>query len=308
MFSRTKRLFGVLGALMMVTVSAPLNVTAQPTPEALCSRIVSAWNAAHATRDFAALDTLYADDLLFYGSAYRKAASLKEKRTFFGKNPSFEQSVSAVVAENGPTSDVITCRFEKVVSLKGQSKTYPSYLVVRGEKIVTEGDDITDKNLAKRKQKSAVPPQDAISGDFNGDGALDYAWVESPPIDDDGVDCVGECVCVIRFSDTQIPSTRLAQCIGGRPDNLGDLNGRRGDEIGLSPRWFTSCWSAYHVWTLLDGAWVEAVKPISTHCDQFERGIRPIEADDTPGRVVVRSSKMNDDGIEIVTRSVPIRR
>ncbi|WP_201982862.1 hypothetical protein [Hymenobacter rubidus] len=32
----------------------------------------------------------------------------------------------------------------------------------------------------------------------------------------------------------------MRNCIGGQPDNLGDLNDNGGDEVGLRPDWFAS--------------------------------------------------------------------
>ena len=65
------------------------------------------------------------------------------------------------------------------------------------------------------------------------------------------MDCIGDCVCYIKFSDPTIPAiTTNGYCISGIPDNLGDLNKDGKDEIGLVPDWFTSCWRCYYVWTL----------------------------------------------------------
>ena len=173
-------------------------------------------------------------------------------------------------------------------------------------KIVVENDKITDRNLAKRK--GIKIPEDAVKGDFNGDGILDYAWLVAPKIDNDGMDCVGNCISYIKFSDPTIPMIKVNDCIGGIPDNLGDLNKDGTDEIGLLPWWFTSCWGSYYVWTLKNNKWRYAVEPFSTHCNQWDEGVTPIEIDlSKNGFVLIRYSELTDEDIVTKTKSVPLK-
>ena len=85
-----------------------------------------------------------------------------------------------------------------------------------------------------------------------------------------------------------------------------DLNKNGGDEIGLLPGWFQSCWHNYNVWTLLNGKWVYAVKPFLTFCDQWDAGIKPIEIDyNKEGFVIIRYSEHSD--VKITTKSKSVR-
>ena len=72
----------------------------------------------------------------------------------------------------------------KVVTYNGKTNSYPSYLVLRrGEealKICVEGDKITDRTLSQ-KYRSDIP-NDYITGDFDGDGQLEKAWVVRPSV------------------------------------------------------------------------------------------------------------------------------
>ncbi len=149
-------------------------------------------------------------------------------------------------------------------------------------------------------------PSDAISGDFNGDGELDYMWLQEPELTASNEDCVGECVSYIKFSDLSIPEIEVTNSIGGTPSNLGDLNSDGTDEIGLLPAWFSSCWREYFVWTFKNESWEYAVNPFNTHCNQWDEGIRPIEIDPSrSGNVIIRYSEQDED-FEIVTRSMSI--
>jgi hypothetical protein len=165
--------------------------------------------------------------------------------------------------------------------------------------------DTKPKNLAKGNETKV--PKDAVKGDFNGDGVPDYAWLV-PPKDSECSDCSGNCTSYIKFSDNTIPSIKIENCIDGAPTNLRDLNKNKTDEIGLLPGWCTSCWSAYYVYTLKNNKWIFAVDPFSTHCNQWEEGVKPIEIDlKKNGHVLIRYSALTEEDIVTKTKSVPIR-
>ena len=150
-------------------------------------------------------------------------------------------------------------------------------------------------------------PKDAVKGDFDGDGRAEYVWLAAPEVTDE-MECKGECTSYLRFSKATLPAIAQANCIGGQPGNLGDLNGNGGDEIGLLPEWFTSCWAEYYVYTYRAGKWEQLVKPFSTHCNQWEADVKPIEKDPThPGHVLVRYTDFNDTTFAVLTKSVPVR-
>jgi serine/threonine protein kinase len=169
------------------------------------------------------------------------------------------------------------------------------------ENSISEDQNIIDEDLPRISH-----PENAVKGDFNGDGKTDYMWLEKPRLTSDGNDCVEQCISYIRFDDTSIPSIEVIESIGGELANHGDLNNNGTDEIGLLPNWFTSCWRDYHVWTFKNGAWVNAVEPFPTHCNQWDNGIEPIEIDlRKSGNVIIRYSELNSD-FDIVTKSKSI--
>lgn len=166
----------------------------------------------------------------------------------------------------------------------------------------------TDKNL-KESNRETLSTTDSVCGDFNGDGKIEFMWLEIPKLSEDEMNCVGKCESTIVFSDKSIPSIKVDNCIFGSPVNEGDLNGNGTDEIGLLPGWFTSCWHTYLVWTYKNGRWVYAVDPISTHCNQWEKGADAIEKDNKrEGYVIIRYSEITDADFVILSKSVKVRK
>jgi hypothetical protein len=156
------------------------------------------------------------------------------------------------------------------------------------------------------KKSTSQKPIISVKGDFNGDGKIDSMWLIPPKITTIEQDCKGDCNSFIKFSDQNIPSIKVENCIGGMPTNLGDLNQNGTDEIGLLPEWFSSYWSAYYVWTYINGKWVQAVPPFTTHTNQWDAGVKPIEVDkNKPGYVIIRYSEFS--GEEIVTKSKSLK-
>jgi len=268
--------------------------------------LVEAWSQAHSLDNINQFNQLFDNTVLFYGSELSRNECLFKKRSLLDKHHDFKQIIVSDIEVKKYESEQYLCFFIKRVTIGVKTTDYPSYLMFRKYendwKIVVESDEVTDRNLAKRI------PKNAIKGDFNGDEILEYAWLVPPKINYEDMDCVGECNSYIKFSDPKIPAIKIENCIGGSPNNLGDLNKDGADEIGLLPGWFTSCWRPYYVWTLKNSQWIYAVEPIITHCDQWDEGVIPIEIDlNKNGFVLIRFSESTDDGLVTKAKSVPIK-
>jgi len=272
--------------------------------------LVQDWNKAHSSKDVSVFSNLFNNTVLFYGTQMDKNSCIENKLSLFKENPDLYQQIYGDIQIVNINNTEVKCSFVKRVTVKQATIDYPSYLIFRkvdeNWKIVTEGDLVTDKNLSKSQSVKTNIPNDAIKGDFNGDGILDYMWLVKPKMDDDGNSCIGDCISYIKFSDQNIPSIKVEDCIHGTPSNEGDLNKNGGDEIGLLPGWFQSCWRGYLVWTFVNGKWVNAVETFSTHCNQWEEGVKPIEIDlNREGYVIIRYSEHT--GNDIITKSKSVR-
>ncbi len=117
--------------------------------------VLSLWDNANNIKNTQILQSLYGNNVLYYGSASTRDKCIKDKSRFFKRNPNFKQK-SYLLGISVKSNDSYKIIFNKKVSLPGkETKTYPSYLVVRmvsGQmKIIEESDYVTDWNLRKRK-------------------------------------------------------------------------------------------------------------------------------------------------------------
>lgn len=155
-------------------------------------------------------------------------------------------------------------------------------------------------------------PDDALKGDFDGDGKPEFAWITSnmkeQKTEEDFGQCNGvDCQCVIRFSNPKIKGIVVSQCIGADLlQNEGDLNGDGRDEISLVPSWWTSCWQACHVYTFqTSGRWRELIKPFSVYCSHLEDNpdvVRKV----APKTIEIYESIMGED-ITVKKRKIKLK-
>lgn len=100
----------------------------------------------------------------------------------------------------------------------------------------------------------AFVQSDSISGDFNGDGKQEYAWV-TDETDWENFD-TNNCVTV-HFSTPKIPPLCEKRFLFGYITNLNDLNGDRTDELLLRVQGESGAWHVVYLYTLQKGKWVK---------------------------------------------------
>jgi hypothetical protein len=294
----------VPSAASPTSAAPPTSASSGPAaPPTIPPREVTAlWNAAHRVQDASGFEQLYADSVLYYGVQRPRDACVESKRRFLAKHPDFRQTLIGEVQVTKSSESSARATFIKEVTTAGKTKRYPSYLELthsaHGWRISVEGDEITDAALNR------------VAGDWDGDGKLDTLRLVPPKLrdtgspEDDFGECEGPCNCTVVFPNHD-PLT-IENCIGGTPTNEGDLDGRPGDEFGLLPSWWTSCWHGYHVFGVRGRTWQRVVDPLSTHCAQWDDGVDAIEKDSAHTQhVIVRETSMED--FRVITRSVRVR-
>lgn len=128
--------------------------------------------------------------------------------------------------------------------------------------------------------------QSKVYGDFDGDGKKEYAYLVYPKtyINKDG-DFVYKgmpkpAYTYIKFSKKSIPLIKIKDCLGGKLQNLGDLNGDKRDDIGLWYDWLSSDWHPYGAWMLRGNTWCMVAKPLEIHgmmWDKKGNNFKPIQ-------------------------------
>jgi hypothetical protein len=274
----------------------PIEPTNEPTvltPD----KLVFVWNEANNNRDTVTLKTLYDTSIHYYQRKFTINECINRKIEYFAKYPDFTQSIEGNIFVDTLPNGFVKISFTKTIFANNEEQQVPAYLIlVRSKgvwKIRVESDLKTDKILSS----GAQIPANAVEGDFNGDGIMDYMWLET-------IDKSEE--CKIRFSGP-IPPIIISACLGGSPVNEKDLDGDGADEVGILPVGESSCWKGYFVYTFKDNQWTEALEPIDTHCIQWEKNIPPVVRDTIrKGYVSINYSELTDNGIEIKTKTVKL--
>ncbi len=125
---------------------------------------------------------------------------------------------------------------------------------------------VAHSDLETPRTEVANDSTPVIKGDFDGDGKTETATLAGNGFPIDSADCLTQCQCIVRFSDSRLPDLTVPRCYVGHLENEGDLNADGADEIGVLPDWFSECKQDYSVFTLRDGVWEMAFHTVQTHC------------------------------------------
>jgi hypothetical protein len=112
--------------------------------------LTARWNNCLVKKDLQTLATLYADLVSVYGISVSKSQVISSKKEFFKLHPDFSQSIQGTMAVSLVADQKYKVSFPKHSSFNGKSIDVQGYLIfikISGNwKIVTESDDVTDKN------------------------------------------------------------------------------------------------------------------------------------------------------------------
>ena len=124
--------------------------------------LVGQWDKAHNSQDNDIFLELYAPQVHYYGQYWDSRKCVEDKMRLFRRYSVFRQYSVNLHGEE-LADGRIKVSFEKHVHYDGKDEVFPSYLVVEkqeqqlsfnGWRIVVESDEITDRNLERRKKSS----------------------------------------------------------------------------------------------------------------------------------------------------------
>lgn len=119
------------------------------------TRIVRQWDEAHNKKNYALFDALYMDYVGYYGREMEKQQCVADKKRLFQTYPDFSQQSKRLRLER-KEEGLVKVQFEKHVHYAGQSRVFPSYLLLNqtmdGWKIEIESDEVTDAHLKEGRR------------------------------------------------------------------------------------------------------------------------------------------------------------
>ena len=128
--------------------------TSQDEVTKLLTEKIKLWDNGHLSNQENTLRSLYANKVLYYGQNCDIEKIIKIVQDLIMKDGGFVQD-SHDLKFTKLSENIIRCNFTKSVKLKNKLRDYPSYLFfskIDGDWYITEeSDDITDRNLQKRR-------------------------------------------------------------------------------------------------------------------------------------------------------------
>jgi hypothetical protein len=165
--------------------------------------VIERWNRAHNDHDLAALASLYAPTVSFYGNVLSGADCTSKKRLAFAQTPDYTQSLRDVKLEPADAGRTFV-RLVKTSTANGKSKDYPGIVMLDASgKITEESDDLADDWCIDKTGPPAVHPvlNDRVVAPFR-ISALDaivrarsskHFGHFSKPVGDIDVECAKRC-------------------------------------------------------------------------------------------------------------------
>jgi hypothetical protein len=144
-------------------------------------------------------------------------------------------------------------------------------------------------------------PNNAVKGDYDGDGESEFAWIINAEINGDF--CKDVCKCTVTFSKKSIPNFKV-DCVTGYIINEGDLNDNGKDDLSVTSHGFNSTWAGVYVYTNKKDNWSYLVEPFSFWAESRIKDF--IRKDVTQKGHVIITEYDGAEG-EVVSKSVAVK-
>ena len=259
------------------------------SPEAVLTIAVEKWNEGINLRDQKTLEDLFATQVYFYTLELSGAEAARQKVERAIADPTWGQKIISDIDIEDLGNDLFKTSFTKQSESSKGTHTYRAYLIwenINGKwVIVRESDLLTDRN----QEKHSKIPDDAISGDFDGDGITDHLWVEAK-YDKDGY-IIG--VAKLRSDNKKLEGLTWKATRGVLLENLGKISNSKIDLLGVVPE-YDSSWSHFYTYGFSNGKLKQLLDSFSIwEGDEDYKRVRKAKSG-RPGYVGIYFNDMSD--------------
>lgn len=224
--------------------------------------IVRRWNESLNRRDRKMSYSVYAPEVFFYTTTLPAGECVAKRIDMAEKDPSWHQEIISDIEVTDFGNGLMQANFIKESRSSKGTHQYPSYLELRKTdgkwRIVKESDKVTDRNVQTRNI-----PEDAVRGDFDGDGEIDHLWISAK------YDSEGYAITKLTLESDNPALAGYSWnkgLMGVMLVNLGDLNHSHRDFLGAIPH-AISTWCNYETLGFKDGYWKNVLPVFTVHLD-----------------------------------------
>jgi len=275
---------------------AELNLTV--SDEQQINALVDRWNNVLNRVQDAQPQSLYADQVDWFGKVLPAQQVIASDREFLAKNKDYRQSIVSTlnIQPAGENDDRVLVRFVKRAGVDTDNeKNYPAELQLQknaaGWRIVSETDAITRRNQHKNDDTGVA------KGKFDGTH-ISYAWMsDANPRTGGACTPDSDCDCTLWNSDPHIKPVSISQCLAETIETLAGLDDSGRDRALVYPEWWTSALRVIYLYDIQQNQWIKVVPDISyniniqethTSADIVKRDVRH------PGKVNIEQSLFDE--------------
>lgn len=273
------------------------------TPEAALTKTVEKWNEATNLRDQNSLEELFAPQVYFYTLELSGAEAARQKVSRANSDPTWGQKIISDIEIEVLDDGSFKTSFTKQSDSSKGTHTYRAYLIWKNLNgkwvIIRESDLLTDQN----QEKHSKIPDNAISGDFDGDGKTDHLWIEARYDDNDYIQGKAK----LRSDNKALEGLTFEATRGVYIENLGRFSDSKIDFLGVIPA-YDSAFTQYYTYAFSTGRWIKPIAEFSywENDDDTKRVVKPKSG--RPGYVGIYFNDLNDsdNGFRLTYKEVKL--
>ncbi|WNI84114.1 hypothetical protein [Citrobacter portucalensis] len=269
-------------ALSLASHTAAAEIQLTDADEQQINALFNRWNDVFNCTSDTKPQTLYADQVEWYGQSLSAQQVIDSEAVFVTKNKGYNQSIvsepAIQAAYDDPAaaaSDDVRVTFVKEVSPpSGKQQNYPAEFLVRklpqGWRIVSETDGVTRFN---QKMKTGEERDASVAkGKFDGKHES-YVWTTSSDPRTGGI-CTEETDCnsLLWNSDPAIAPVNVTDRLIEGVIALPALDNSGRDRVVVHTGWWMGGWSPLYLYDIQQKQWIRDIPPVSYNVN-FEEAL-----------------------------------